>query len=218
MTDLAARLRGFGPLGLIAIVVILAGNFLIAPLGAVLVLVWAQVSRTPWREIGYVRPANWVVSIASGVAIGVTLKLLLKAIVMPLLGAPPLNQAYHYLIGNTSALPAILFYVTLAAGFGEETLFRGYMFERFCKLLGSSTKSTLLILLITTAWFAAAHYPEQGLPGVQQATITGLVFGGIYAVSRKIWVPMIAHAAFDITAIAIIYLNLESDIAHFFFK
>ena len=55
---MAARLRGFGPLGILAILLILAGNFLFAPLSAVLVLVWVWLSRTPWREIGYVRPRN----------------------------------------------------------------------------------------------------------------------------------------------------------------
>jgi hypothetical protein len=29
---------------------------------------------------------------------------------------------------------------------------------------------------------------------------------------------MVAHAAFDLTALAMIYWNFESDVAHFFFK
>jgi hypothetical protein len=101
---LAASLRGFGPLGILAILVILAGNFLVAPISAILVLVWARVSRTPWREIGYVRPKGWTRAIVIGIVFGVAFKFLMKAIVMPLLGAPPINQAYHWLAGNTAAL------------------------------------------------------------------------------------------------------------------
>ena len=56
---LAQRLRGFGPLGILAILIILAGNAVLEPLSAVLVLIWARLSRTPWREIGYVRPKSW---------------------------------------------------------------------------------------------------------------------------------------------------------------
>ena len=52
---LAAKLRGFGPLGLLAILIILAGN-IVASLSAVMVLVWARLSHTPWRELGYLRP------------------------------------------------------------------------------------------------------------------------------------------------------------------
>jgi hypothetical protein len=63
---IAAGLRGFGPLGIVAILVILAGNGLVAPLSAVLVLVWAWRSRTPWRQIGYVRPKSWTASLAMG--------------------------------------------------------------------------------------------------------------------------------------------------------
>jgi hypothetical protein len=56
----AEGLRGFGPLGILAILVILAGNAIFVPLSALLVLVWAQWSRTPWRDIGYVRPGSWI--------------------------------------------------------------------------------------------------------------------------------------------------------------
>ncbi|HYY56760.1 MAG TPA: CPBP family intramembrane glutamic endopeptidase, partial [Pyrinomonadaceae bacterium] len=124
----AASLRGFGPLGILAILIILAGNSVIVPLSAVLVLVWARWSRTPWREIGFARPRNWIITLAVGLAFGCALKFLMKAIVMPLLGADPINRAYHYLAGNRAAIPAALFAMVVGAGFGEETLFRGYMF------------------------------------------------------------------------------------------
>ena len=92
----AAGLRGFGALGILAVLVIAAGQ-LLPPLSALLVLVWTRLSRTPWREIGYVRPKSWIGSLLIGVAFGVLFKFLMKAIVMPLLGANPINQAYHYL-------------------------------------------------------------------------------------------------------------------------
>jgi hypothetical protein len=66
--------------------------------------------------------------------------------------------------------------------------------------------------------FALPHYVEQGLPGVQQATVTGLVFGTIFAITSRIGLLMVAHATFDITALAIIYWNLESPLAHLIFK
>ena len=214
----AARLRGFGPAGILAILLILAGNFVVAPLSAVLVLVWARLSRTPWREIGYVRPKSWIGSVAIGVVFGLVFKLLMKAVVMPLLGAPPLNLAYHFLAGNTAALAGMIFAVTVGAGFGEETVFRGWMFERFGKLFGTSVRAKTFTVLITSMWFALAHYSVQGLAGSEQAMITGLVFGTIYAVTGRLFMLMIAHTAFDLTALALIYWNLEIDVAHFFFK
>jgi membrane protease YdiL (CAAX protease family) len=214
----AAKLRGFGPLGILAIILILSGNFLFVPLSAILVLFWARLSETPWRELGYVQPRSWVWTAIIAIAFGIAFKFVTKAIVMPLLGAPPINQAYHFLMGNREALPGILYLLIAGAGFGEETVFRGWMFERFGKLFGRSVTAKILIVIITSVLFASAHYASQGLPGAEQALITGLAFGTIFAVTGQIFMLMIAHAAFDLTALAMIYWNFETAIAHLVFK
>jgi membrane protease YdiL (CAAX protease family) len=203
-------------LGVLAIVVILAGNLLVVPLSALLVLAWARLSGTPLSELGFVLPVKWGRTVASGVALGTLLKLVMKAIVMPLLGAPPLNPAYQHLVGNTAALPVMLYLVIVGAGFGEETVFRGYLFERLGKLLPPGVWTKPAIVVLTAVFFGVVHYPEQGMPGVQQATIVGLVFGSIYAATGRIWMLMVAHAAFDLTAVAIIYFDLERAVAEFF--
>jgi uncharacterized protein len=215
-------------LGILAIVLVLfpatiaAGGLdgmpILVPFGAIKALLWAWLSRTPWHEIGYVRPKSWMVTLAIGVVFGVAFKFLMKAAVMPLLGADAINPAYHFLVGNRTALLAAVWSVIIAAGWGEETLFRGYLFERLGKLLGQSVGAKALIVLVTSAGFALLHYPEQGLAGAEQAAITGLVFGAIFAVSGRLFMLMCAHAAFDLTAIALIYWNLETKVAHFVFK
>jgi len=48
--------------------------------------------------------------------------------------------------------------------------------------------------------------------------LTGLVFGTIFAVTGRIFMLMVAHAAFDLTALAIIYWDLETKVAHLVFK
>jgi membrane protease YdiL (CAAX protease family) len=214
----AERLRGFGPLGILAILVIMAGNAIVLPLSALLVLVWARWSRTPWQELGYVRPKSWIGSLSVGVVFGSVFKLLMKGIVMPLLGADPINHAYHYLAGNRAAIPGALFALIVGAGFGEETVFRGYLFERLGKLFGSSVGAKIFIVLLTAGWFGLAHYSVQGLAGAEQGAIVGLVFGAIFAITGRIWTLMCAHAAFDLTAYAIIYWDLESAVAHLVFK
>jgi membrane protease YdiL (CAAX protease family) len=215
---LASRLRGFGLLGILSILIILGGNFLFSPLSAVLVLGWVSLSHTPWREIGYVRPRSWTRTLVIGIVFGVAFKFLMKAIVMPLLGAPPINQAYHWVTGNTAALPFMLFLMIVVAGFGEETLYRGWMFERLGKLLGTTVWARTSIVVLTSVVFALPHYVDQGIPGVEQAVISGLVFGTIFAVTGRIFMLMIAHAAFDLTALAMIYWDFETSVAHFFFR
>ena len=211
---LAEQLRGFGPLGILSFFLIALGNFVFLPLSAIFVLMWAKRSRTPWRDIGYVRPRNWVTTAVAATALGVALKLALKILVMPLLGADPVNHAYHYLARNPAAIPATLYLLVVGAGFGEETVYRGYLFERFGRLLGEGAIAKAATVILTTLLFGAAHYREQGLAGAQQAVITGLVFGSIFASTGRIAFVMIAHAAFDLTAYWIIYHDLEAHLAH----
>lgn len=209
-------LRGFGPLGLVSILVIFLGVMVAPPIGAVLVLVWVVLSGTPWRDIGYVRPGSWIGGLVAGAVFGVALKIFMKAVVMPYLGAPDQNPAYQYMVGNAKALGEFLVYVIIGAGFAEETFFRGYLFERLGKILGPGALSKALIVIATSALFGVAHW-QQGLPGIEQATIVGFVLASIFAVTGRIWFLMVAHAAFDFAAALMIYFNLEAKVAHLVF-
>jgi len=216
--DTAERLQGFGLVGLLAIFAIIAGGMAGPLVSAVLVLAWAQLSQTPLRALGLAAPRSWTATVAVGVLLGIAFKLSMKALVMPLLGAPPLNTPYHYLAGNAAALPGMLAAVLVSAGFGEEVVFRGYVFERLGKLLGRGKVALTATILLSATLFALAHYPDQRLPGVEQAAVTGLVFGGIYAWRKQLWVVILAHAAFDLTAVALIYQGWEGPVAHLLFR
>ena len=218
----AAALRGFGPIGLLAILlIVLSGTItpghVAVPLGALLALAWVHWSGTPWRAIGYTRPRSWIGGLATGIAVGIALKMTMKALVLPLLGASPTNSAYHDLVGNRAMLPAAI-WMMLVAGFGEETVFRGFLFERLGTLFGSGACARVAIVLSTSALFGLAHYADQGLAGAEQGALTGLVFGTMFATTGSLWVPICAHAAFDLTALAIIYLDLEITVAHLIFN
>jgi hypothetical protein len=215
---LPAWLRGFGPLGILAILIILAGNFIFTPLSAVLALIWTKISNTPWRELGFVRPRSWAKTTSIGIIFGVAFKFAMKALVMPLFGAPPINWAYHFVTGNSAVIPSMVYTMIVVAGFGEETLYRGWMFQRLGKLYGQSVPAKIATVAITSILFASLHYLEQGVPGVEQALIAGLTFGSIFAVTGQIFMLMIAHAAFDLTALWMIYYGLETRIAHLIFS
>lgn len=190
------------------LVIVLSGNLL----GAALVLIWARVSGTRWSDLGFVSPPHGAIDLVIAFIAGVIFKLLMKAVVMPLLGFGYINPAYHYLVGNSAALPGMLFAVIVGAGFGEELIWRGFLFERLGALIGPRRFATVSIVIMTSIFFGLAHYRDQGVAGAVQATITGLVFGATYARIRTIWPVMVAHAAFDITAVLIIYWNLEEPI------
>lgn len=215
---LAVKLRGFGPLGILGIVVVVALGPILEPFGMLAAVLWVQLSETPWRELGFVRPKSWFATIAIGVVFGAVFKIAMKSSVMPLFGAPDVNPYYHYLAGNTAAMMNMMFVSIFGAGFGEELVFRGFLFERFGKLFGTGVGAKIRIVLLTSAVFGAIHYFAQGVMGVEQALITGLVFGTIFAITGRIVMIMIAHAVFDVTAVLMIYLNLEQRVAHLVFK
>src|SRR6185503_9412864 len=213
-----ARPRWPWPLDALAFLVIVAGSLFGALFGALLVLGWAALSGTPWRDLGFVCPRRWPLTVLAGVAVGVAFKLAMKSIVMPLLGAPPVNQAYHYVEGNSAAFHKLVVTILVGAAFGEEVLFRGYLFERLGRLLGRGRAASVTGVVVTSGLFAAAHYGGQGLPGVEQALVTGLVFGGVYARTRALPFVMIVHGAFDLAAAYLIYHGLETTVAHWFFN
>lgn len=210
-----ARLRGVGPLGILFMVLVLGVGNLIGP---VLVLLWARVSRTPWKALGFVRPKRWLRDVVIALLSGVTYKIFLKAVVLPPLGVPPLNRTYSFLVGNAAVLPRVLFVMIVGGGFGEETVWRGFLFERLRALLGASRLAATAIVVSTALVFASAHLLDQGWPGAMQALFTGLAFGIAYWRLDRLWPLMVAHAAFDVSAVLMIYWNLESSVAHAVFK
>jgi membrane protease YdiL (CAAX protease family) len=212
------RPRDSAVLAWVSFFVILAGTALSPIVGALLVLGWAKLSGTPWRALGFVRLRRWPLALLVAVAAGVAFKLAMKSVVMPLLGAPPENAAYHYLAGNRDAFHELVPAIVFGAGFGEEVLFRGYLFDRLGRWLGSGPRATVATVILSSLLFAAAHFSSQGLPGVEQALVTGLVIGTLYARTRALPFLMILHAVFDLTAAWIIYHGLETTVAHWFFR
>jgi membrane protease YdiL (CAAX protease family) len=215
---LKQALRGVGPVGIaVAVGIIMTGFMYGTRVCAPLVLLWVLFTRTPWRDLGFARPRSWPLAIVGGIVAGIVCKLIMQAVVMPLLGAPDVTPNYHSLVHNRAALPGLILYMIFVAGLGEELIFRGFMFERLGRLLGSSRNARIAIVLITATIFGLGHYPEHGWTGVAQAFIMAVMVGAYFAITRNIWPVIILHATFDVLMVFIIYFGLEARIANVFF-
>jgi uncharacterized protein len=215
---IAQSLRGIGPAGIVAFVAIAAASAVFVPLAAALVLVWTWISRTPLRNIGLVRPVSWLNGLAIGIVLGLAEKFLLKAIVLPLLGAPAVNPMFGDLANNPRRALFLVFYMLVGAAFCEELVFRGFVFDRLGKLLGTSNFAQIAVVILSTAFFGALHY-QQGISGIENASIGGLFAAVVYLINRKrLWTVIVMHAAFDLSSLALIYFRLETLIAHSIFK
>ena len=188
------------------------------PFGALAVLVWAQWSGTPWVALGFARPGSWLWTIVGGIALGAALKLFTKAVLLPLLGAPAANTTYPQVYANLALFMQLAVTTVIVGGIGEEIFWRGFLFERLGKVLGAGAGPTVAIVFITATAFALAHIWDQGVPGVEQAIVTGLAFGTLFAATGVLWPVMIAHATYDVLAAFLIYAGLESSVSHLIFK
>lgn len=212
-----AALASFSPLGVVAFFVIFAASISISPIGAALILIWARLARIPYSNLGFVRPKSWLGGLIVGILLGVGLKLVMKAAVLPVLGFDSVNERFHFIAGNPQAALGLAAYAIIAAGFGEETFARGYLFERIGAWLGRSWFGSAGALVLSTALFGSLHF-MQGPGGVANATIVGFVLGAVYLLNRRrLWTLMVAHASFDLVSIAIIYLGLEEKIGSLIF-
>jgi membrane protease YdiL (CAAX protease family) len=141
--------------------------------------------------------------------VGVTLKILMKALVMPLLDvgpAPTLANSYFADVPGDvwAALDATL-YVVIAAGFCEEVFWRGYLFNRLKAWFGDARVVNVTIVVGTSVLFALLHL-YQGVYGGVHAFIVSTVIGAIYLFKqRNLWLPIIIHASFDVVYIFLIY-------------
>lgn len=208
-SPLAFRLRGYGPVGWLAFAGVYAASVLIPPLGTLLVLLWARLSRTPWAKVGLARPKSWLTTIAAGLVLALALRALTIFVVEPLLDAPAENPAFRHLRGNTAALPMAILMLGFVNAFGEELVMRGFFYERLTGLFGNSARALVFIVVLTSLIFGLGHYPLQGFYGAVHAFLLGMVFGALYVRSGTIWLPAATHGAYNLVGLALLYLGLR---------
>jgi len=156
--------------------------------------------------------------LAIGIAAGIVLKLAMKAVVIPYFGGTAMAPIYQHLRGDLNAFLIEVPQMIILAGLAEEIVFRGFLINRLQALLGTSTASGILIVLVTAGIFGPLHYMTQGFFGALQATMIGVLFASAYLLNgQRLWSLIVAHATFDVVSIYLIYAGLEEKVAHWIF-
>ena len=149
---------------------------------------------------------------AIGVVAGVAMEALELFATQPLLTkllnkGPDLHELQR-LIGNTKLLILGIVLAWILAAFGEETVWRGYLLNRFGEIFGRSTIGWSIAAVLVTLLFGLAHFP-QGPTGVIENIIDGAIIAGLYfATGRNLWAPIIAHGIQDTIDVLLIYLGM----------
>jgi hypothetical protein len=137
---------------------------------------------------------RWVAA-AAGVAAGLVGAFTVEAAVR-LLGADVPEQPVVEAVLAAGAVPtALLALVAVVfAPFGEELFFRGWMLRYLDARMGS-----MVAYGASSVLFALAHLHPAGF-GVY--LVLGLALAGLYAWSRSLWAPVLAHATINAVAVA----------------
>jgi len=91
--------------------------------------------------------------------------------------------------------------------FGEELIYRGYLMNRIASLIGDTRTGWLIALTLTSLVFGLAH-SAQGITGVIENVIDGIILGSLYlAFGRSLAIPIIAHGVTDTTDFLLIFFH-----------
>lgn len=164
-----------------------------------------------WASVGFAMPPNWRRAVAVGILAGCGLVLLELFVSYPLLtsftGKPPDLSDFRPLIGNLKQLLAMLLLIWVLAAFGEELVYRGYLMNRVAALAGGTRNAWIVSLVLVSVLFGAGHI-DQGVTGITENVIAGLLLGLIYlACRRNLLVPIVAHGTGNTVDLILIYLG-----------
>jgi hypothetical protein len=88
--------------------------------------------------------------------------------------------------------------LSIAAGFGEELLFRGLIQQGLAERIGG-VPGTVIAVTVATVLFGLAHYVTHTYALL--AGLVGLFFSGLILYFENLLVPIVAHAAYDFAAL-----------------
>ncbi len=164
-----------------------------------------------WKDVGLARFRNWKTTWLLGLAAGIGASLMELFVTQPLLmkifKQPPDLDDFRPLIGNVALLALLIALSWVQAGIGEEGVYRGYVMNRVADLGNGTRWAWVASLILVSTLFGFAH-TYQGITGVLEATIAGLISGAIYfACGRNLAVPIIAHGLSNSIDFILIFLG-----------
>src|SRR4051812_20934278 len=166
---------------------------------------WLRLRGDSLRTIGLTKPRSWVRTILGGVTLAAAL--FVGVYLLERAGFRRNLSAFAAFKGNLEFTLYQLGGVIIGAGFGEEFLFRGFLFQRVAMLFGGSKAAWGISCVIQAVAFGLLHM-YQGPLGIFLTASIGLLNGLVFlAAGRNLWVTIIAHSLYDTARIIAFYLH-----------
>ncbi len=137
--------------------------------------------------------AAWTI----GLTVGGLAVLLVFRVLAPLVGAED-SPLLRMLLPRTGRERAAFTGLSIAAGAGEELAYRGYTISLLAVVMGP-----VGAVALSSAVFGVLH-SYQGVIGIVRTTLLGGLLAWGFLASGSLWPPMLAHAALDVLAGAVL--------------
>lgn len=152
-----------------------------------------------WADIGLALPTGNGLLIGAGIIGGLAALLAIQHI---RLRRKPEGRALvrhalqrvEWILPRTQPQRRLWWVVSAHAGWGEELMYRGFVFALLASMLPVWAAAGASCIL-----FGLAH-AYQGVRGVVLTSVLGGAFVGTYLLTGSLWVPIAAHALYDIHA------------------
>ena len=105
------------------------------------------------------------------------------------------HAAFHFIPSDGRELMHF-FFLALAAGIGEEIIFRGYLIHYIIFWAGNTPEGILTACVISSAVFAVLH-GYQGFKSMLKIFILAMLFAGIYIMSKSLLLVIFIHTTID---------------------
>jgi len=154
----------------------------------------------PWTTLGLKKPASWPRAIAFAIAL-YAVDFAVSSWVVPWIAAivHPLQRPSFlgYIRGNVTGLVTWVSIGWLVGGFFEECLFRGFLLDRFEKMLGGGTVAIAAAIVAQSMLFGSLHL-YAGTFAFIYASLFALTHGIFYVLGgRNLWPLIVVHGVWD---------------------
>lgn len=141
--------------------------------------------------------------VASFLALELIMDLLVQPMANYFLNEPVDYSAFESLEGQKILFFKWLLQVWISAAFGEELLFRGFVFAQLEKM-GVSKKYP--IVFISALLFCLPHW-YQSPAGIFTTFVFGIAFGLMYSHWKHLWINVMVHGLIDTVFLTLCYLG-----------
>jgi len=192
----------------------------ISLVAALAVATWRlKCNNQTWKSLGFVHSTShlklvlWtlmalILTILAGSLAGALAGGLMTA---PAIGEQASTFAQNRFANVPGNLPVYLYWLVISwviGGFTEELLFRGFLISHFEKLFSKLPFAVVYGVVIQALIFGQQHMYYQGVIGLVETGIVGLVSGIIYVLSKgRLWPLIISHGLANTLGMTMIFLS-----------